>query len=66
MKVDVEGGEADFLRGARATLTRLRPALVMEVFPDRMAEVLELLGGMGYTQRSGDLGNSNFVFTPSA
>lgn len=37
MKVDVEGGECAFLRGARQTLRRHRPVLLMEVFPANRA-----------------------------
>jgi Methyltransferase FkbM domain len=51
IKIDVEGGERQVLDGARATLARFRPALVLETGheagDDRQA-VRDLLGGLGY------------------
>jgi FkbM family methyltransferase len=51
MKIDVEGGERQVLEGARATLARYRPVLVLETGheagDDRQA-VRDLLGGLGY------------------
>ena len=47
IKIDVEGREADVLRGGRACITRHRPALLVEVNdPDDLADVL---GELGYT-----------------
>lgn len=54
VKLDVEGGEAAVLRGARAFVEARRPALVMEVNPSRMASaegagsLLALLSDLGY------------------
>jgi len=45
IKLDVEGGEIDALRGGWVTITRYRPALIVEVNdPDGLAAVLEELG----------------------
>jgi len=53
LKIDVEGHEAAVLRGARATLERLRPAVIIEVEDERLpgvfVEVCDLLEGLGYT-----------------
>lgn len=47
VKLDVEGSEADVLRGARELLTRIRPALVIELH-DTATEVCDLLEAAGY------------------
>lgn len=45
IKLDVEGGEIDALRGGWATITRHRPALIIEVNdPARLAAILDELG----------------------
>lgn len=45
IKIDVEGGEVDVLRGARSTINRHRPALLVEVNDvDRLGQVLDELG----------------------
>lgn len=45
VKIDVEGGELDVLTGARATILRHRPALIIEANdPDRLTRELEALG----------------------
>jgi hypothetical protein len=55
VKIDVEGAEVLVLRGARETLMRFHPKLVMEVLPDHLAnlntsveELLSLLNELGY------------------
>ncbi|MBN1825276.1 MAG: FkbM family methyltransferase [Candidatus Eisenbacteria bacterium] len=54
IKIDVEGHELALLRGARRTLERFRPALLVEISrnPDEPGstghEVFRLLGEMGY------------------
>jgi len=47
VKLDVEGSEADVLRGARRLLAEHRPALVIELH-GTAAEVCELLDDAGY------------------
>ena len=56
VKIDVEGYELAVLGGARATLGRHRPHLFLELHPPwlrdlggSVAEVVELLAGLGYT-----------------
>jgi len=49
IKVDVEGAEALFLRGAACTLHEYSPSLVVELHGAECArEVLKLLGELGY------------------
>jgi FkbM family methyltransferase len=51
LKVDVEGFEAEVLRGAKATIARFRPALYVENDRDaQQAELIELIDSLGYTQ----------------
>lgn len=56
IKIDVEGGEHDVLRGASETLKRYRPTVVcettsqcMERFGDSVAGLRTLMSGLGYT-----------------
>ena len=49
IKIDVEGAEAFVLRGARATLSRKRPAIVIETHGvEAEAECISLLRDIGY------------------
>ena len=52
MKIDVEGAEAEVLRGARETLLRCRPILSVEIEerhrPGSLRAVPEFLSGLGY------------------
>jgi FkbM family methyltransferase len=49
IKVDVEGGELEVLKGAWTTLSSRKPALVIELHgPDNEAAATDLLGGFGY------------------
>lgn len=49
IKIDVEGMEAEVLRGAAATIARCRPVIYAENDrPARSPELLGLLDGMGY------------------
>jgi len=58
MKVDIEGGEHNFLEGSRATLLRLRPIMVLELNPNLLhrsgstvSAVESLLSELGYVCR---------------
>jgi transcription antitermination factor NusA-like protein len=55
VKIDVEGAEYNVLRGARATLTRFHPKIVLEVSPQELAnmntkveDLVSLIREMGY------------------
>ncbi|NNU44958.1 FkbM family methyltransferase [Ramlibacter montanisoli] len=48
IKIDVEGMEADVLRGARATLQRCRPIVMAEMIKSNLDELVSLLDAAGY------------------
>jgi FkbM family methyltransferase len=48
VKIDVEGMGNAVLRGLRQTLERSRPALMIEVEPDEIEEMLGFLAALGY------------------
>jgi FkbM family methyltransferase len=48
LKLDIEGMEADALRGARATLERCRPIVMAEMFKSNVDELVSLLEAAGY------------------
>jgi FkbM family methyltransferase len=48
LKVDVEGHEEAFFRGARRTLTRLQPDVITEVTLDPQEETVSFLAQAGY------------------
>lgn len=51
IKVDVEGWEAEVLRGAAQTIARFRPILYVENDrPAKQQELISLIDGMGYRQ----------------
>ncbi len=57
VKVDIEGHEALFLKGAQKTLSNLLPPLMMEIHPENLkrqgtkaVELLDQLKEMGYTR----------------
>lgn len=51
LKIDVEGGELDVLRGASALLAQERPAILIEAWgPAQLKPIAALLGAAGYAQ----------------
>ncbi len=65
MKVDVERAEPLVLRGARETLRRCRPELLLEVLgEDEGKAVLEALDGLGY-KRAATLDVRNWLMVPT-
>jgi len=48
IKIDVEGHEAEVLRGAHATIVDHRPVILVEIGTDRLGEIAELLTPLGY------------------
>jgi FkbM family methyltransferase len=71
IKIDVEGAEVSVLRGARETLKRFAPKVILEVAPDLLAgfhnkpeDVFALLREAGYTQgRMLSPGSDDWVWT---
>ncbi len=68
LKIDVEGAELKVIRGARETLTRHRPVLVIELDDQLLgamgttsAEVRRLLSSYGYTS-DGTFDDANVRF----
>jgi FkbM family methyltransferase len=56
IKLDIDGGEADFFAGAQRTMARFRPRLLLEVVPAllarknlRITDLLRPLEDLGYT-----------------
>lgn len=66
MKIDVEGAEAEVLRGARSLLSARRPRLLLSTHGDAVRdECLSLLAGFGYTGvRALNASRSEFFVTP--
>ena len=65
--MDIEGAELRALRGAAATLVRLRPALILEVFDralagsgDTVDELMQWLAANGYEARDIDPATGRF------
>lgn len=67
LKVDVDGGELGVLEGARETLSRLRPAVSIEVMNTNITSALEFFRSIDYEIFHEDSSNeaySDFVFLP--
>jgi hypothetical protein len=70
IKMDIEGGELDALRGAERTLSTLRPRLLFEAYElntapygYRVFEILDHLERRGYVVERAGMG-PNFLATP--
>ena len=63
IKIDVEGMAAHVLRGARKTLVRCRPVIMIELFPEDSAEAERELTSLGY-QRIHTFNPENFLYAP--
>lgn len=69
LKVDVEGHELQVLDGAKATLLRCRPRLLIEIRPRNLEAVAAKLRGWGFVRAaagtpSGPVSPGNFLFEP--
>ncbi len=62
LKIDVEGFERYLLEGARETIRRHHPPMLIEIWPENRDKVLPLLADLGYETRS--LGGDDFVALP--
>ncbi len=49
IKCDIEGHEAEMLRGARKTLAEDKPTILIEIWEEQMSEVNGILTSYGYT-----------------
>ncbi|MDB4775511.1 FkbM family methyltransferase [bacterium] len=49
IKCDIEGHEAEMLRGAKTTLAEDEPTILIEIHDDQMPEVNAILASYGYT-----------------
>jgi FkbM family methyltransferase len=52
VKLDIEGMEMEVLRGARKTLEKHKPVMIIEVLKSDRNALADYLGGMGYNIRS--------------
>ena len=61
IKIDVEGAEYELLEGAERILINDCPAIFIEIFPENMNSVNDLLKSYGYTIRE-KYGNDNYLY----
>lgn len=61
IKIDVEGFEYQVLVGAKDTLTKYNPIIIIESFNDKFEKVNSLLNKYGY-EKVKDLPNFNYVY----
>lgn len=63
IKIDVEGFEEEVLKGARETISRCKPVVMIEVFDNSRASVNALMGQYGY-QLFTTLEDYNTIYIP--
>jgi FkbM family methyltransferase len=73
IKIDVEGAEMLVLKGARATLERFHPFIVMEMKEDQLkamhtstAELAQFLSSLGYVRGQAFEENVEWIYAPKA
>jgi FkbM family methyltransferase len=65
LKIDVEGGELNVLRGSKQLIGACRPSIMIETLPFRLTEVKKVLAELGYSHRRPKGFNAaNHLFTP--
>lgn len=63
MKIDVEGMEIDVLKGARATIKRYKPFIIIESFENNFPKVKSLLERIGYNWKQ--IAFADYLFFPN-
>jgi hypothetical protein len=70
LKVDIEGAEMLFLNGARDTLRKFKPTLLMEVdgclteaFGVKPREIFDFISGIGYSRSYRLASTDDYVFS---
>lgn len=48
IKIDAEGAEAHILKGARKTLSKFKPRIIVEIWPKYFSDVNKIMSGLGY------------------
>jgi FkbM family methyltransferase len=62
MKIDVEGMAPEVLLGARESILKYRPKIVIEAFPHEFERVNSILEGLGYRKQAQTA--DDFVYFP--
>ena len=70
IKLDIDGGEFDFLYSSRNYLVNHRPSLFVEISNENLERTISLLSGIGYkceyrTDRNQKSGDNNYIFLPA-
>jgi FkbM family methyltransferase len=61
IKIDVEGGEIDVLKGGRNFLNKYKPVIVIEIWKDNVDKLIQELNSQNYIQTK-HLGADDYVF----